>query len=60
MNRREAKRQACLRAHVVILTALAGADADWLDGRYGEDDAEKVAAALNELAEELARRAGIR
>lgn len=57
MNRRQAKREACMRARGVILTALEGADDEWL-GRYGEDGAAKVATALAEIADELLRRAG--
>ncbi len=57
MNKREAKRQAYLRARGVILAALEGSD-EWLTDMYDESDAEKVESELMELADELSRKAG--
>lgn len=58
MDRRGAKREACFRAALGLEQLLN--DGWWigLAERYGEADAEKVIAGLNELIAELTRRGG--
>lgn len=56
MNGREAKREACFRAAMVIENALSDG-VEWLGSRYpDEKDQERVADALRDLVKELIRR----
>lgn len=58
MNQRQARQEAYKRACSLIRTALEGSDAEWLASMYGEADALKVEAALEQLAEQLGQRGG--
>ncbi|TAK89323.1 MAG: hypothetical protein EPO06_11700 [Burkholderiaceae bacterium] len=57
MDKRTAKQEACFRIAMVALTALESGE-DWLPDNYSTEDVPKVATAIEEVINELARRGG--
>lgn len=53
MNRRQIKREAKLRAGLILKTAVKGWSPDNLVNLWGQDDVDKIAAEISALADRL-------